>query len=103
MPVVMFLTKLKDGADRKGYEKWVQEVDYVNVKKYSKTIQSYTNHRANEVSRENSPYDYFEVLEITGIEEYNNEMQKPWAREILTQMREYIDTDNALIVYMDPL
>jgi len=103
MPVVLFLTKLREGADREEYERWVREYDYVNVKKHSKTIRSYTNHRTNEVSTDNSPYDYFEVLEITDIEEYKKEMQQPWAREILTQMSDFIDTDNADIVYTDPV
>jgi len=103
MPVVMFLTKLKEGASKEEYEKWVREVDYVNVNKQSKTIQSYTNHKVDEVSRENSPYDYYEVLKITDIEEYKTEMQEPWAQEILMQMQEFIDIDTALIVYTDPL
>ena len=103
MPVVMFLTKLREGADRDKYERWVREVDYADVKKHSKSILSYRNHRANEISRESSPYDYFEVLEITGIDEYNKEIQEPWAKKILTEMSEFIDTDNADIVFMDPV
>jgi hypothetical protein len=103
VPVVLYLTKLKEGVNFEKYEKWVREYDYVNVKKNSRTILSYTNHRVNEISRKDSPYDYFEVLEITDIEEYKSEMQEPWASEILKQMGEFVDTNNALIIYTDPL
>ena len=103
MPVVMFLTRLREGADREKYEKWVTDFDYAQVKKHSKTIKSYTNHKVNEISREDSPFEYYEILEITDIEEYKKEIQEQWAREVLEQFQEYIDVENAVIVYTDPI
>jgi hypothetical protein len=103
MPVVMFLTKLKEGADREKYEKWVREFDYASVDKYSKTIQSYTTHKVNEISRDDSPYEYYEVIRITDIEDYKKEMQEPWAQEVLKQFAEFIDMDKVRIVYTDPI
>lgn len=103
MPAVFFLTKLREGADREKYEKWVTEYDYPTCKKHFRSVLKYTTFRVNEESRSVSPYDYIEHIDLTSVEEYKRELETPEFQELLRQWSEFVDADSALVVYSDPV
>ena len=103
MATVFFLTKLKDGADREAYEKWVQEYDYPTCRKHFKSITFYKAYKVNETSKPDSPYDFIEHIDMTSMEEYQREMETPEFQELLRQWGEYIDGESARVVYADSI
>ena len=103
MPAVFFLTKLKKGADIQAYEKWVTEYDYPTCKKFFKSVKSYTAYEVNEDSKEVSPYDFIEHIELTSVEDYQRELEMPEFKELLRQWSEFIESETALVIYTDPI
>ena len=97
---VFFLSKIRDGADRGQYEKWVREVDYPACKKYFKSIKSYAAFRVRDVSKD-SPYDYIEHIELTSREDYEKDMQKPEFKKIIDEWSKYMES--AIVAYADPI
>ena len=103
MASVFFLTKLKDGADQAAYEKWVEEYDYPMCRKHFRSIRFYQAYKVNEISKEDSPYDFIEHIDMTSFEEYQREMETPEFQELLRQWGEFIDGESAQIVFADSI
>ena len=103
MPAVFFLTKLKEGANIKEYEKWVKEYDYPTCKKYFKSVKSYIANKVIAESKETSPYDFIEHIELTSIEDYKHELEMPEFKELLRQWSEFIESETALVIYTAPI
>jgi len=100
---VFFLTKLKDGADRAAYEKWVDEYDYPTCRKHFKSIRFYQAYAVNEISAADSPYDFIEHIDMTSFEEYQAEMETPEFQELLRQWGEFIDGESARVIFTDAI
>lgn len=103
MATVFFLTKLKEGADQKEYEKWVKEYDYPTCKKHFKSVKFYRAYKVKEESKKDSPYDFIEHIDMTSIDDYKRDLEMPEFKELLRQWSEFIDSTAALVVYTDPI
>ena len=101
MATVFFLTKLRDGADLEAYEKWVEEYDYPTCRSKFKSITHYQTYKTSEISKSDSPYDFIEHIDMTSYEDYVREMETPEFQELLRQWAEFIDAENAHVIYMD--
>lgn len=69
---VYVLSKLRDGADPKAYERWVREVDYPLARRLG-PIKSYDVTRLKGSPLEGflgAPYDYLEVIEVSDLDDY---------------------------------
>lgn len=89
---VFFLNTLHDGVDPAEYEDWIRRVDYPVARKQP-SIQSYVVTRLEgHVSEEGEPpYQYFEVIEITGIYEYRSGMEgNPEFEQLLAEWSGYV-------------
>jgi hypothetical protein len=95
MPVVVFLARLKPGADSAAYEQWVREVDYPRARRLPSVI-SYVNHRLQAPLRKaDVRYDYLEILHVTDLEAYRQDLARPEIAELRTQLMQFIEpSDN---------
>ena len=90
MKTVFFLTKLKRGVKPAQYEKWIREYDYP-VSRRLKTILDYKVHRIiGSLSKQKSPYDYLEVIQVSEIEKYKKTLGTAEMKELLQQWRKFI-------------
>ncbi|HVO41318.1 MAG TPA: hypothetical protein VMT34_01785 [Aggregatilineales bacterium] len=91
MPTVFWFSLLQPGVDAEDYERWVREVDYVAAR----SIPSIVSYRVYRISGpyvgDGAPYDYVEVVEITGIEDYRRDIeQHPAAKAITAKIGHYV-------------
>jgi hypothetical protein len=95
---VFFLNRLHEGADRDEYEAWIRRVDYP-VARAQGAISSYTVTRLDgTLSGEGEPpYDYLEVIEITGLEEYRALGVRPEFERLLEEWSGFVA--EAVMVY----
>ena len=96
MPTVIFLTRLRDGVDPADYEKWLREFDYPTAKTIPSII-SYRTHRiVGPFRKAELDYDYFEVVQVTDIDDYRRDLEElPQAQELRRQIVEYLEpSDN---------
>lgn len=97
MPMVFFLARLKPGVDPAAYERWVREVDYPSAKKLQSII-SYTNYRLVAPFRKaDVPYDYLEVVHVTDLEAYRQDLAGPDAQQLRQQLMEFIEPSDNFI------
>ncbi len=82
---VLFFNRLLDGASAADYERWVVDKDYPTARSVP-SIVSY------EVVRVQGPlrdvgvdYDYIEIVEVNGIDEYRSDL------ELLTGREQFIE------------
>lgn len=105
MPNVFFFSNLQPGVQAEDYERWVREVDYVMAKQIPSII-SYRVYHINEacLGDDPAPYDYVEVLEITDIDVYRDEIiNHPAAAQIRAEIRDYVaSAGNAWGVEVSP-
>ncbi|MDR7420205.1 MAG: RedY protein [Armatimonadota bacterium] len=95
MPVVVFLARLKPGVDPAVYEQWVREVDYPRARRLPSVI-SYVNHRLHAPLRKaDVRYDYLEILQVTDLDAYRQDLTRPEIQELRQQLMEFIEpSDN---------
>ena len=89
---VFFLNTLHDDADPAKYEDWIRRVDYPIARK-QESIHSYEVTRIDgTVSGEGeSPHQYIEVIEISGIEDYRAGMEgNPEFEQLLSEWSSYV-------------
>ncbi len=94
MSATFFLTKLKDDAKQKDYEKWVKESDYSIARKIDSII-FYRVYRITESLQNEVPYDYIEHIKITNSENYKKDLESEEAKKLLEQWSEYIGESKA--------
>jgi len=95
MPTAFFLTKLKMGVNAKDYERWVHETDYPTAKKM-KSVKSYKVHRINGALLGDKVYDYIEVIEISGVEDFGKDLNSEAGKKLLAEWSNYIGESVAL-------
>lgn len=97
MPVVFWMTKLKEGIQPEDYERWLKEFDYANAPKIE-TILSYRAYRAERpFSAGEKLFDYLEVIEVTNLEEYRRELEEnSAAKAIAEQWSGFLDLVSSL-------
>ncbi len=89
---VFFLNKLRDGIEKAEYERWVREVDYPFARGLT-AIDSYVVTRLDALlmGEGELPYDYLEVIEIAGIEEYQAALSGgPEVEEFFEEWSSYV-------------
>jgi REDY-like protein HapK len=94
MPHVFWLTKLRDGADRARYERFVRDVDYPRVKTYP-NVTSYRVHRirADAAGQRPVDFDYIEHFEVTSVEAYQRDREEaPGRDEFRRQLFSFLGT-----------
>jgi hypothetical protein len=107
MAIVRYVfAALKPGVDRKEYERYEREVDYVVAGKMTSII-SYRTHRLTSVSSNmgGGPWDYVERIEITDRAAYDAEIAT-LGKELIDELYEkYLDkskTKSVWTVLVDP-
>ncbi len=92
MPTIFWMSKLKPGVSAADYERWLREFDYVRARELS-SILSYRAHRIDGPFLEGAkPYDYLEVIDITDLGEYRQQLaEHPAARAIGEAWGQYLD------------
>lgn len=93
MPVVFWFSRLRPGVSAAEYERWVREVDYRAARDIP-SIRSYCVHRIDgPCVGDSAPYDYVEVVEITGIDQYRRDIQQhPAAQRIGAEIGQYVES-----------
>ena len=90
---VFFLNKLREGVSAEDYEQWVRDVDYPFARGIP-SIKSYivTRLDASLEGDERPPYDFAEVVEVTGIEAYKADLStdKPEIQAFDEQWFKYV-------------
>ncbi|GAA0665154.1 hypothetical protein GCM10009535_51120 [Streptomyces thermocarboxydovorans] len=93
---VFFLNKLREGVDPADYESWIRRTDYP-VARANPAIQRYDVTRLESTLDDGSPsYDYLEVLEVVGIEEYRQALDTPEFKQLLSEWSEFIASSEAV-------
>jgi hypothetical protein len=93
MPFVFWFSRLRSGVNAAEYEQWVREVDY----RAARNIPSITNYRVYHINGpclgDAAPYDYVEVVEITDIDAYRQDIeQHPAARVIAEEIGQFVES-----------
>lgn len=86
---VFFVNKLKKRVRPEEYEKWVRERDYPESKKIS-TIKSYQVYKVKESLLGERPFDYIEVIDVTDVEKYKNDLNSPTVKALLEEWKKYV-------------
>lgn len=90
---VVWYSRLQPGVDREVYEQWVRAVDYPGADEID-SLSSYTVYRIQgPCVAETVPfdYDYFEVAEVTGMQEYLHDLEHhPAALRIVAEIGQYV-------------
>jgi len=97
---VFFLNKLREGADRAEYERWVREVDYPFARSLP-TIRSYVVTRLDGLLDGGAaPYDYLEVVEISELAAYRASLDPKASPELERFFGEWSSfVGESLVVY----
>jgi hypothetical protein len=97
MPVVFWMTKLKQGVRPEDYEKWLKEFDYASAPKIA-TIESYRAYRvAQPFSEGVKLFDYLELIQVSDLEEYRRELEEnPAAKAVAEQWGGFLDLVGSL-------
>lgn len=94
-PRVVWYSRLQPGIDRQVYEQWVRAVDYPGAQEIG-SLPSYTVYRIQGPAvGEEIPfdYDYFEVAEVTGLQEYLHDLgHHPAALRIVAEIGQYVES-----------
>ena len=92
MITIVHKIQLKENTTREEFEKWVTQIDYVTAPSL-KSLISFGVRRAN---GENStpPYHYFEIINVTSLEEFEADMKTPQFQSLVdafTKMAEVVE------------
>jgi hypothetical protein len=94
-PRVVWYSRLQPGVDRDVYEQWVRAVDYAGAEEID-SLTSYTVFRVQgPCIGETVPFDYnyFEVAEVTGMQEYLHDLEHhPAALRIVAEIGQYVES-----------
>ncbi len=93
---VFFLNKLRDGVDPADYESWVRHTDYPVARSHP-AILRYEVTRLEATLDDGSPsFNYLEVLEVVGIDEYREALATPEFKSLLKEWSEFIASSEAV-------
>lgn len=89
---IIVLFNLKDGVDIGEYEEWAKTRDIPTASALS-SVQSFTVHKATGLfgSDDPSPYEYFEIIDITGMDEFVADVSDPKFQAMAAPFQDYAD------------
>lgn len=93
---VFFLNKLRPGVDPADYETWIRRTDYPVARRHP-AIERYEVTRLDATLDDGSPsFDYLEVLEVAGIDEYRQALATPEFKKLLDEWSQFIVSSEAI-------
>ncbi len=99
---IICLFNLKPGASREAYEAWARGTDIPGVNALG-SVNGFTVHRATGLfgSDAPSPYDYIEVIDIKGMDDFVADVSNPEFQKVAAGFGEF--TDNPTFILTDDL
>ena len=94
---VFFFNRLNEGVDGADYERWVREVDYPKARAIP-AILSYDVVRVDGPLRDSGvPYDYIEVVEVTDLDSYREDLTRlPGREQFVAELRSFVGPADAV-------
>lgn len=95
---IIVLFNLKDGVDIGEYEEWAKTRDIPTASALG-SVQSFTVHKATGLfgSDDPSPYEYFEILDITGMDEFVADVSDPVFQAAAAPFQDYADNPTFIL------
>ncbi len=95
---IIVLFNLQEGADVAAYEKWAKEIDYPGVNALG-SVEKFTVHRATGLfgSDAPSPYQYVEVIDIKGIDEFVSDISTEAFQAAAAPFRDFADNPQFIL------
>ncbi len=89
---IIVLFNLKEGVDIAEYEEWAKTRDIPTASALS-SVKSFTVHKATGLfgSDDPSPYEYFEIIDITGMDEFVADVSDPEFQTMAAPFQDYAD------------
>ncbi len=99
---IICLFNLKAGASAEAYEAWARGTDIPGVNALG-SVGSFTVHRATGLfgSDAKSPYDYVEVIDIHGFDDFVADVSNPEFQKVAAAFGEF--TDNPVFILTEDL
>ncbi|WP_353198776.1 REDY-like protein HapK [Sandarakinorhabdus sp.] len=99
---IICLFNLKPGASREGYEAWARGTDIPGVNALG-SVKAFTVHRATGLFGSDAapPYDYIEVIDIRGMDEFVADVSNPEFQKVAAGFGQF--TDNPTFILTDDL
>ena len=87
MAVKFVITTLKPGVDRKVYERWVRERDYV----YTNSNPNFVSYRVHRIEgpiagAASAGWQYIERIEVKSLEQHQRDLASPAGAELLKEL-----------------
>lgn len=89
---IIVLFNLKEGVDIGEYEEWAKTRDIPTASALS-SVTSFTVHKATGLfgSEAPSPYEYFEIIDITGMDAFVADVSDPAFQAMAAPFQDYAD------------
>lgn len=99
---IICLFNLKDGASADAYEAWARGTDIPGVNALA-SVSGFTVHKATGLfgSDAKPPYDYVEVIDIHGMEDFVADVSNPEFQKVAAAFGEF--TDNPTFILTEDL
>jgi hypothetical protein len=99
---IICLLNLKPGVSREAYEAWARGTDIPGVNALG-SVRSFTVHRATGLfgSDAPSPYDYIEVIDINGMDDFVADISNPEFQKVAAGFGEF--AENPTFILTDDL
>lgn len=99
---IICLFNLKPGASAQAYEAWARGTDIPGVNALG-SVNSFTVHRATGLfgSEASPPYDYIEVIDIKGMDEFVADVSNPEFQKVAAAFGQF--TDNPCFILTEDL
>ncbi len=99
---IICLFNLKEGASAAAYEAWARASDIPGVNALG-SVAAFTVHRATGLfgSDAKPPYDYIEVIDIHGMDEFVADVSNPEFQKVAAAFGEF--TDNPIFILTEDL
>ncbi|MEO9470060.1 MULTISPECIES: REDY-like protein HapK [Sphingomonadales] len=95
---IIVLFNLKDGVNIAEYEEWAKTRDIPTASGLA-SVQSFTVHKATGLfgSDDPSPYEYFEIIDITGMDEFVTDVSDPAFQAAAAPFQDYADNPTFIL------
>lgn len=95
---IIVLFKLKPGVDIAEYEEWAKTRDIPNVNALG-SVSAFTVHKATGLfgSDAPAPYDYVEVIDITGMDAFVADVTTPEFQALAAPFQDYADNPQFIL------
>jgi len=99
---MMVLFNLKTATNKQAYEDWARGRDIPAVRSLP-SVSAFNVHRTSDFSNpsEQTPYSYVEVIEITEMESFKNDIAQPAMQEVAKEFQRY--ADRPIFAVLEPI